>query len=151
MTQTTLVEQHQQHLTQLLSALEREQQALSRGRIDGAELAELANLKQGLFNELGKLDEARAQQVADAGFPTDSAGHRGYMRAQGLTAQWQQMLTLAQRVAHLNQLNGELIHHRLRHNQQMLNDLRADAVSQAPTYSASGSQSTHIQRFQSKA
>ena len=45
----------------------------------------------------------------------------------GCSDVWQQVLELAREVSRQNQLNGELIQHRLQHNQQMLNIIREAA------------------------
>lgn len=148
-----------QHLTeqvarleQLQALLEKEQRLLGDGQIDGEKLKTLAEQKQAVQKNIETSENKRRSAQQKLGFHDDAAGARDAAEQAGCADVWQQLLEHTQRVAQLNHLNGELIQHRLHHNQQMLNILRDAAGSgSAAMYGADGSQETTPQRLNSKA
>lgn len=135
----------------LQEVLESERLMLSQGKIDGKELEVCATNKLPIYEALDQLEQNRNQLAEQQGYGNTRYEAREYATSEGCENDWNKMHNLAQRVAQLNKLNGELIHHRLRHNQQMLNLLRESAVTLAPTYSPSGEQTSKLQRLKSKA
>lgn len=151
MTFASVVEQQHLRLKQLKQLLESEQQLLSQGAIDGEALSQVAADKRPLYDDLEKLEALRDKLAQNKGFSNTPRAMQNFAELEKMLPQWNAMRLTAQRVAQLNKLNGELIEHRLRHNQQMLNLLRESSAEHAPTYSSSGSQSARVQRLSSKA
>ncbi|RUO60098.1 flagellar protein FlgN [Pseudidiomarina marina] len=148
-----------QHLTeqverlgQLQALLEQEQRLLGDGKIDGEKLKSLAEQKHVIQQNIESSESKRRAAQQKLGFSNDAAGARKAAEQASCTDIWQQLLERTQRIAQLNSLNGELIQHRLHHNQQMLNILRDAAGSgSAAMYGADGSQESTPQRLNSKA
>ncbi|WP_417657396.1 flagella synthesis protein FlgN [Pseudidiomarina aestuarii] len=137
-------------LTNLQQLLEQEQSMLSAGTIDGAELERIAQAKTALQQEIETAEEQRRTAQHKLGFAADSKGARKAAQQAGCIDTWETLLQAAERVAKMNQLNGELIQHRLHHNQHMLNILR-DASGGGQLYGSDGNQPTRPQRINSKA
>ncbi|RUO42169.1 flagellar protein FlgN [Pseudidiomarina aestuarii] len=137
-------------LTNLQQLLEQEQSMLSAGTIDGAELERIAQAKTALQQEIEAAEQQRRTAQQKLGFATDSKGARKAADQAGCLDTWETLLQAAERVAKMNQLNGELIQHRLHHNQHMLNILR-DASGGGQLYGSDGNQPTRPQRINSKA
>lgn len=151
MSLSSVVQQQHQLLEQLKQLLEHEQQLLSQGSIDGEALTQVAADKTPVYEQLERLESQRDEFAQQAGFSNSPRDMQAFALQENTLNAWNAMRLVAQRVAQLNRLNGELIEHRLRHNQQMLNLLRESSAEHAPTYSASGSQSAKVQRLSSKA
>ncbi|MBN7795853.1 flagellar export chaperone FlgN [Parahaliea mediterranea] len=116
-------------LEHLVSLLREEQQLLARDRVDGERLGHIAGEKQ---EQLAAIDSFEAQRRAAQqrlGYAQGRAGAEQAAREAGCLPVWQGIDRLAQDAAHLNTLNGELVHMRLDHNQRMLNFLREAAGS----------------------
>lgn len=141
-----------ERLEQLNALLEQEQKLLGDGKIDGEKLQQLAARKQTLQQAIEANETKRRAAQQKLGFSNDAAGAKEAAKQADCADIWQQLLERTQRIAQLNDLNGELIQHRLHHNQQMLNILR-DAAGSGGTamYGADGSQDTTPQRINSKA
>lgn len=141
-----------ERIDQLHALLEEEQKLLGDGKIDGEKLQQLAARKQTLQQAIEQNESKRRAAQQKLGFSNDANGARAAADQAGCADVWQQLLERTQRIAQLNSLNGELIQHRLHHNQQMLNILR-DAAGSGGTamYDADGSQTTTPQRINSKA
>jgi flagella synthesis protein FlgN len=119
-----------------LVLLEKEQQALVDGDVD--RLLPLAAEKNDAFGRLARLGEARAQQLAEAGFGADRPGMEAWLARQPeARPAWEALLALASRASDLNRSNGKLIASRLAHNQQALATLLA-AANQAALYGPDG-------------
>ncbi|TRW48801.1 flagellar protein FlgN [Aliidiomarina halalkaliphila] len=144
-----LLEQQQHRLESLLSLLQREQSLLGEGAIDGDQLGELAKAKQKLFVELEKAESSRRSVQTRLGYDLDTQGSQKAAADAGCASHWQRMLELTEQVAHLNSLNGELIAHRLQHNQHMLNLLRDAAGSSL--YGPDGQAQKNRRRVNSRA
>lgn len=137
-------------LNQLQELLEQEQSMLSAGTIDGAELEQVAHAKSALHQEIESAEQQRIKAQQKLGFAADSKGAQQAAQQAGCLEIWERLLQAAERVAKMNQLNGELIQHRLHHNQHMLNILR-DASGGGQLYGSDGNQPTRPQRINSKA
>ena len=126
------------HLNRQQSALDalgellyRERQALGQGQVDGDLLQRLAEDKQSSFTTLEKLERQRCQAQRALGYIEGHHGAEQAAQETGCLEQWQMLLESARRVGRLNELNGNLIHERMTHNQRMLNalhELRGDSL-----------------------
>ncbi len=145
-----LLEQQCDRLSRLLQQLEQEQRLLGDGAIDGEQLQQIAEAKRQLHGELERAEQLRRQAQIKLGYSDDAAGARLAAEQSNCLPIWNQLIDLADRTARLNSLNGELIQHRLHHNQHMLNILR-DAAGGGSLYGADGSQQRTPQRISSKA
>lgn len=113
-----------QRLEQLLELLNQERQALSQGQVDGERLAQLAEDKQAHFAELERFETQRREAQRRLGYGDHAQGAERAAEDADCLALWQALQDKAGRAAHLNRLNGVLIHQRLAHNQRMLGFLR---------------------------
>lgn len=145
-----LLEQQCDRLLRLLQQLEQEQAVLAEGKVDGGRLQQIAEDKRQLHEELERAEQLRRQAQIKLGYSDDATGARQAAEQANCSPLWKQLIDLADRTARLNGLNGELIQHRLHHNQHMLNILR-DAAGGGSLYAADGSQQRTPQRISSKA
>ncbi|EGN76003.1 flagellar biosynthesis/type III secretory pathway chaperone [Idiomarina sp. A28L] len=142
--------QHQQERMQIMEALlKQEQLLLGEGKVDGAALEAVAKEKQSLFAELEQSELKRRNAQEKLGYPLNREGSEQAAADSNCSELWQDLILTTENVAHLNALNGDLIQHRLQHNQQMLNILR-DA-SGASLYGPDGQSKKSIPRVSSKA
>lgn len=142
--------QHQQERMQTMEALlKQEQLLLGEGKVDGAALEAIAKEKQSLFAELEQSELKRRKAQEKLGYPLNREGSEQAAADSNCSELWQDLILATENVAHLNALNGDLIQHRLQHNQQMLNILR-DA-SGASLYGPDGQSKKSIPRVSSKA
>lgn len=147
----SIVQQETDLLAQLLEVLKREQGALSQGQIDGEQLQANAQAKLPIYQQIEALENQRIASLTAQQLTDSPQTMQRIAQQQGCLSAWLQMRSLAQRVKQLNELNGELINHRLRHNQQMLNMLRESSAKFAPTYSEKGDQTAQVRRLNSSA
>ncbi|MDX1705781.1 flagellar protein FlgN [Pseudidiomarina sp.] len=145
-----LLEQQCDRLQRLLQQLEQEQAVLAEGKVDGERLQQIAEDKRQLYEELERAEQLRRQAQIKLGYSDDAAGAQQAAAQANCLPIWKQFIDLADRTTRLNGLNGELIQHRLHHNQHMLNILR-DATGGGSLYGADGSQQRTPQRISSKA
>ncbi|RUO35840.1 flagella synthesis protein FlgN [Aliidiomarina sanyensis] len=145
----TLLGQQQNRLESLITLLQREQSLLSEGSVDGAELRHVADQKHALFSELESSEAARRSVQQRLGYPLTPEGALQAATDAHCAEQWDTTLAMTEQVAQLNALNGELIQHRLQHNQHMLNLLRDAAGSSL--YGPDGQANKQRQRVNSRA
>lgn len=143
------LEQQQNRLERMVSLLEREQALLAEGKIDGEQLSAIAEEKQSLFQALEQSELTRRKAQQTLGYSLDRQGAEQAAADAGCSALWQTLLATTEHVANLNTLNGQLIQHRLQHNQQMLNILQDAGGSSL--YGPDGHASKTIPRVSSKA
>lgn len=117
----------QQRLQQLIQLLTEEQAALSQAQVDGKQLANIAADKEKLFTQLESFEVQRQQVQNKLGYSVGMAGAELAALDAHCLPLWHALLESAQRVAQLNQLNGELIKQRIEYNQRMLNFLHEAA------------------------
>lgn len=129
--------------------LKKEQSLLGEGKIDGPALESVAKEKQALFAELEQSELKRRKAQERLGYSLDREGSERAAADSDCSELWQALILATESVAHLNTLNGELIQHRLQHNQQMLNILRDAAGSSL--YGPDGQSKKSIPRVSSKA
>jgi len=117
--------------------LQREQGLLTENSIDPLLiLAEQKSARAVKLNELAEMCRRQLEKIIPS---LDSAAIEAWLEAnsrEGL-AMWQEVRTLAEQAKQLNNINGELIQMKLRHNQQALAAL-SNAVSQANLYGSDG-------------
>lgn len=141
--------QQYESLERLVAILSDEQKALSEGKVDGKLLQQLAVEKQDLFASLESLEETRKDYQKQSGYGDSSAGARKLAEMSNCREAWGMVLALTERASHLNTLNGELIQHRLEHNQHMLNIIRE--ASGGSLYGPDGQANPKARRLSSKA
>ncbi|MCL4410809.1 flagella synthesis protein FlgN [Aliidiomarina haloalkalitolerans] len=136
-------------LQQLTDLLNQEQELLGVGSIDGKALETIAKAKAEHFAALQENEQQRRTLQTGQGLGESREGAAKLAQIAGCSDVWQQVLELAREVSRQNQLNGELIQHRLQHNQQMLNIIREAAGT--PLYGADGKSTSGGSRINSKA
>lgn len=128
-------------ITSFIALLQQEQGLLTENSIDP--LLTLSEKKSAQAIALNRLTEARQKELLKCSPSlTTPSSIRTWLEsntAAGL-AIWLELLTLAEQARQLNQINGELIQMKLRHNQQLLTAL-SRAVSQADLYGPDGQSS----------
>lgn len=124
-------------LLNFVALLEREQAMLVENLTD--QLIEFSEKKSTGALDLNKLAQERRALLQEVIQRLDVDAIQAWLGVHcphGL-AIWQQTLTLAKRSHQLNQINGELIHMKLRHNQQSLAVL-SNALNKANLYGPDG-------------
>lgn len=114
-------------LDQLISLMENERLILTQGDIDGNRLVELADEKQALLEKLDETEALRRSVQQRLGYDDSANGARQAALDAGCRKDWQALLEKSERVAHLNELSGEMLSLRMNHNQKMLNYIRQAA------------------------
>lgn len=143
------LQQQLERLNEMVTLLRSEQSLLGEGKIDGERLTELAQRKQALFAELEQSEISRRNAQQKLGYSMNREGAEQAAADTGCESVWQDLIATTEQVANLNVLNGQLIQHRLQHNQQMLNILRDAAGSSL--YGPDGQSKKSIPRVNSKA
>lgn len=120
-----------------MNLLEREQNMLMENQTD--HLIELAEQKSSDAIKLNQLAESR-RDLLEQQIPLLNSQTAQYWLSENMPeglSIWLDISDLTQRAQHLNQTNGELIHMKLRHNQQALTVL-SNAVNKAGVYGRNG-------------
>jgi flagella synthesis protein FlgN len=114
-------------LNHFIRVLEREKELLNNLEIEA--LLSLAEEKTAAIRQLQNSENTRALTLARHGVDPSPNGILAFIEAQPETtqAQWRRYLDLAKQAQELNNSNGQLIQHNLRHNQLALNVLMAAA------------------------
>lgn len=131
-----LLEQQQQRLNGVVTLLGQERALLSEANIESDELAELAQRKQTLLQELEASETLRQGVQRRLDYADGSVGARQAAEDAGCAPQWAEMLEQTREAQRLNNLIGELVTLRMEQNTRLL-----DAIHQAAektTYGASG-------------
>lgn len=134
---TQLLTAERDALRNFIALLEREQGMLVENRTD--HLLELSEQKSADALDLNKLvDSRRTLLQRDIPQLTGSA-IKDWLAKHNAKAMplWQEVLTLTERARQLNQVNGQLIQSKLRHNQQALAVL-SNAANKANLYGPDG-------------
>jgi flagella synthesis protein FlgN len=123
---------------QLQECLQQEQAELVRA--DVAALAQTANRKSGIVDQMNLLARSRMQAVAAAGHAATEAGMLAWLAAQddAVRADWQALLAAAAAGKELNRTNGLRIHQHMSRNQAGLQALRGGG--QPAVYGRDGQQ-----------
>jgi flagella synthesis protein FlgN len=122
-------------LRTFITLLETEQQALVSQ--DSEHLLALADSKTQAANALSELSNIRRQQL---NFNTSEYNTATWIKqhAPACISTWNDIVELATRAHHLNQINGEVIQLRLRSNQKALSVLLGAAQNAAGIYGRDG-------------
>lgn len=122
----------------LQQCLQQEQAELVRS--DVAALAQTAERKNGIVEQMNLLARSRMQALAAAGHAATEAGMLAWLAAQddAVRADWQGLLAAAAAGKELNRTNGLLIHQHLSRNQAGLQALRGGG--QPAVYGRDGQQ-----------
>ena len=120
-----------------IALLEREQAALVENRSDA--LPELSEQKSSDAIKLNQIAESRRKLLQQVIPQLSAEKIQLWMNTNCPDALplWQDIIALAQRAKQLNQVNGELIQMKLRHNQQALTVL-SNAVNKTGVYGRNG-------------
>lgn len=149
MSLSRLLNEQQARMDQLIHLMEQEQKQLTQGDIDGNALAVLAEEKQTLLAELDKKESMRRDIQQRLGYP---AGHEGAKQA-ALDANcpndWQSLVIKGERVARMNELTGQMLALRMKHNQQMLDYIRQ--IAEKTLYKPDGRNSAQPGRINASA
>jgi flagella synthesis protein FlgN len=123
---------------QLQQCLQQEQAELVRA--DVAALAQTAERKNGIVEQMNSLAQSRLRAVAAAGHAANEAGMLAWLAAQddAVRADWQALLAAASAGKELNRTNGLLIHQHISRNQAGLQALRGGG--QPAVYGRDGQQ-----------
>ena len=123
---------------QLQECLQQEQAELVRA--DVTALAQTADRKSGIVDQMNMLARSRMQALAAAGHAATEAGMLAWLAAQddAVRADWQALLAAAAAGKELNRTNGLLIHQHLSRNQAGLQALRGGG--QPAVYGRDGQQ-----------
>lgn len=119
-----LLNQQQQRMDTLITLMTSEQTLLTQGTIDGDALAALAKEKQALLEELDRMEHLRRNVQKRLGYQEGAAGARQAAQDAHCLLDWQQLLEKSERVARMNELTGQMLSLRVKHNQQMLDYIR---------------------------
>jgi flagella synthesis protein FlgN len=123
---------------QLQQCLQQEQAELVRA--DVAALAQTAERKNGIVEQMNSLAQSRLRAIAAAGHAANEAGMLAWLAAQddAVRADWQALLAAASAGKELNRTNGLLIHQHISRNQAGLQALRGGG--QPAVYGRDGQQ-----------
>ncbi|MGP9633967.1 flagella synthesis protein FlgN [Halomonas sp. AOP43-A1-21] len=119
-----LLSDQQQRLDELVALLSREQTLLTPGDIDGAALANVAEDKQALLTEIERIETLRRSVQKRLGYEDSAKGASAAAQDAGCQTAWATLLEKSERVARMNELTGQMLSVRMKHNQDMLNYIR---------------------------
>lgn len=126
-----------------LDILKKEQEALIGDDIERLET--LPRDKAEIVMQLAELARQRDKALIEQSLSTDRKGMETLLArrsdAETVTVEWHELLRLAEAAQQLNQINGEIITTRLRHNQRSLVAIQ-NATGAAPLYGPTGKTST---------
>ncbi|WP_346797037.1 flagellar export chaperone FlgN [Halomonas sp. Bachu 37] len=123
-------------LTSLMRLLEHEQQLLTSGSIDGDALASVAEQKQTLLADLERMETLRRNVQQRLGYAAGISGATQAAKDAGCHETWAELLNNSERTARMNQLTGQMLSVRMKHNQHMLDYIRQ--IAEKTLYQADG-------------
>lgn len=113
-----------QRLDELVVMLFDEQALLTQGDIDGDALTAIALKKQALLAELERIETLRRSVQTKLGYPDGALGAKQAANDADCLATWESLLEKSERVSRMNELTGQMLSLRMKHNQQMLDYIR---------------------------
>lgn len=113
-----------QRLDELVVMLFDEQALLTQGDIDGDALTAIALKKQALLAELERIETLRRSVQTKLGYPDGALGAKQAANDAECLATWESLLEKSERVSRMNELTGQMLSLRMKHNQQMLDYIR---------------------------
>ena len=144
-----LLHNQQERMDTLITLMEKEQSLLTQGDIDGDALATLAHEKQALLSELDRMESLRRDVQSRLGYEDGITGAKQAAKDANCQSDWQQLLVKSERVARMNELTGQMLSLRMKHNQQMLDYIRQ--IAEKTLYKPDGRNSAQPGRINASA
>lgn len=149
MSLVNLLTDQQQRIDQLTALLAREQKLLTQGDVDGDALSQVALEKQALLAELERIETVRRGVQKRLGYPDGASGAKSAASDAGCQAAWERLLEKSERAARMNELTGQMLSVRMKHNQSMLDYIRQ--VAEKTLYKPDGRNSAQSGRINASA
>ena len=149
MSLATLLTDQQQRLDALISLLSSEQHLLTQGDIDGDALTQVARDKQALLAELERIETVRLNVQKRLGYAEGANGARAAAHEAGCQTAWESLLEKSERAARMNELTGQMLSVRMKHNQAMLDYIRQ--IAEKTLYKPDGRNSAQPGRINASA
>lgn len=149
MSLAALLTDQQHRLDELISLLSKEQNLLTQGDVDGDALAHIALDKQSLLVELERIETVRCSVQKRLGYTEDAKGARASAHDAGCAIAWEGLLEKSERAARMNELTGQMLAVRMKHNQEMLDYIRQ--IAEKTLYKQNGRNSAQSSRINASA
>ena len=149
MSLVALLTDQQQRLDALISLLSSEQSLLTQGDIDGEALTQIAQDKQVLLGELERIESVRRNVQKRLGYTEGANGARAAAQDAGCQSAWEALLEKSERAARMNELTGQMLSVRMKHNQAMLDYIRQ--IAEKTLYKPDGRNSAQPGRINASA
>jgi flagella synthesis protein FlgN len=149
MSLAALLTDQQQRLDALISLLSNEQNLLTQGDIDGDALSQVALDKQSLLAELERIETARCSVQKRLGYGEGANGARRAAHDAGCQTAWESLLEKSERASRMNELTGQMLSVRMKHNQAMLDYIRQ--IAEKTLYKPDGRNSAQPGRINASA
>ncbi|HAA45461.1 MAG: hypothetical protein XD36_0600 [Halomonas sp. 54_146] len=149
MSLANLLTDQQHRLDALMSLLSSEQNLLTQGDVDGDALAKVALEKQALLVELERIETMRRDVQKRLGYAEGAKGARTAANDAGCQAAWESLLEKSERAARMNELAGQMLSVRMKHNQAMLDYIRQ--IAEKTLYKPDGRNSAQPGRINASA
>ncbi|HCR97113.1 MAG: flagella synthesis protein FlgN [Halomonas sp.] len=144
-----LLSDQQQRIDELVALLSSEQTLLTQGDIDGKALADTAEGKQALLADIERIETLRRNVQKRLGYEDNANGARLAARDAGCQTAWETLLEKSERVARMNELTGQMLSVRMKHNQEMLDYIRQ--IAEKTLYKPDGRNSAQSGRINASA
>lgn len=138
-----------QRLDELVLLLSDEQAQLTKGSIDGDALSAIALQKQALLVELERIEQLRRNVQAKLGYADGALGAKQAANDAGCLITWESLLEKSERVSRMNELTGQMLSLRMKHNQEMLDYIRQ--IAEKTLYKPNGRNNAQPGRFNASA
>ncbi len=149
MSLASLLTDQQQRLDELISLLSSEQNLLTQGDIDGDALSKVALDKQSLLAELERIEIVRRNVQKRLGYAEGANGAEAAAQDAGCQTAWERLLEKSERAARMNELTGQMLSVRMKHNQAMLDYIRQ--IAEKTLYKPDGRNSAQPGRINASA
>jgi flagella synthesis protein FlgN len=149
MSLAALLTDQQQRLDALISLLSNEQNLLTQGDIDGDALSQVALDKQSLLAELERIETVRCSVQKRLGYDEGANGARRAAHDAGCQTAWESLLEKSERASRMNELTGQMLSVRMKHNQAMLDYIRQ--IAEKTLYKPDGRNSAQPGRINASA
>ncbi|CAO1658531.1 MULTISPECIES: flagella synthesis protein FlgN [Halomonadaceae] len=149
MSLASLLTDQRQRLDALISLLSNEQNLLTQGDIDGDALAQVAHEKQSLLAELERIETVRRNVQKRLGYDEGAIGARSAAVDAGCQTAWESLLEKSERASRMNELTGQMLSVRMKHNQAMLDYIRQ--IAEKTLYKPDGRNSAQPGRINASA
>ncbi|EHJ94177.1 flagella synthesis protein FlgN [Vreelandella boliviensis] len=149
MSLASLLTNQQQRLDALISLLSNEQNLLTQGDIDGDALSQVALDKQSLLAELERIETLRRNVQERLGYAEGANGAREAAQDAGCQTAWESLLEKSERASRMNELTGQMLSVRMKHNQAMLDYIRQ--IAEKTLYKPDGRNSAQPGRINASA